>query len=304
TRGVENTKTISVIDVMKMIRVPEDVTLNWSRMPDILPIPDMFPDNLTIMEANTSFWDAITTNPNIAGNPNREQLVIRLFYESISPEMRFLLVNEDYSKTLIFVDMPTMDVINTKKAVNELNSIFADSDVRISELTGTAAIAVAVNDMLLESSFQTLALSLILVFIVLLVAFRSMKYAVITLIPVALITGYQPLTLRLFGMDLNLLTGMVGSIIVGIGIDFGIHMTERIRERGETIRNVKYAVETSGMSFFESTVTVLLGMSSALLAGIPSANQFVYMIAFLFALCMLGAMILLPAIYSIKILGE
>ncbi|MDG6220421.1 MAG: MMPL family transporter, partial [Candidatus Thermoplasmatota archaeon] len=211
TRFVENTKTITVIDVMKMIRVPQNVTLDFSRVPDPIPIPPWLPSNITIIEEGTSFWDALTTSRYVAGEPNREQLVIRLFYESISPEMRFLLVNEQYSKTLMFVDMPTMDVVNTKRAVEELNQIFAKSGAEMSQLTGAAAIAVAVNDMLLENSFQTLVLSLILVSIVLFIAFRSIKYAAITLIPVALVTAYQPLTLYIFGLDLNLLTGMVGS---------------------------------------------------------------------------------------------
>ncbi len=296
---------MSVVDVMKTVRVPENITINKSRLPPWFPDLGILPDNYTLVTENTSFWDVITQNPVVSRNPSLQQTLVRLFYQSLSVEMRYLLVNQDYSKTLIFVDMPTMDTASTKKVVERINSILQEPDVNLasaSPLTGFAPVLVAINDLLLRNAIQTLVIALIAVLLVLSVAFRSLKYAAMTMVPVTLVSIYQPLTLYALRLEMNLLTGIIGSVIVGIGIDFSIHMTERIREHGETINSVKYAVSTSGMSFFEATTTMILGLSSAYIAGIASVNQFVMMISVLLVFSAAGAMLVLPAIYAIRIL--
>ena len=61
---------------------------------------------------------------------------------------------------------------------------------------------------------------------------------------------------------------------------------------------VARAVETSGGSFFEATVTMLFGMSAFFVINIPAIREFILMIMILLIFSMLGAILVLPAIYS------
>jgi predicted RND superfamily exporter protein len=212
--------------------------------------------------------------------------------------------------------MPTMDVVNTKKAVSEVDEVTERyKTIGVSHLTGFGAILVAVNDMLVYNALQSTVIALVLVLIVLAVIFRSIKLSAITLIPVCMVVILQPITLLgigglggwinpedpFFTGELNLFTAVIGSIIVGIGIDFGIHMTERIREVGLNMEGIRNGVATSGMAFVEATVTMIAGLAAVFLVNIPAIQEFILLVMILLVYSVLGALFILTAIYAIII---
>jgi predicted RND superfamily exporter protein len=293
---------ISIVDVMKMIKVPENIvnTIPSELLPPLLQtrIEDA---------ANTSFWDLIHTaglytTPIWASQYGKslQDSLINIFYNSLTTEMRLFLVNEDYSRALVYIDIPAMDAVKTKIAVEKVNDVvdIHKPSIPLSQLTGFAALLVAVNELIIENSLQSLAIALIIVFIVLIIIFRSLKYAGLTMIPVTLVVIWIPLTLWITGIDLNLITAMIGSIIVGIGIDYGIHMTERIKESGENFKGIKNSVETSGFTFLEATATIVAGLLSIFLINIRSIQEFITMVIILLIFSMMGAMLILPSIYA------
>ncbi|ODS35701.1 MAG: hypothetical protein A7315_05270 [Candidatus Altiarchaeales archaeon WOR_SM1_79] len=293
---------LSVVDVMKMIKVPESVI---SRIPI-----DSFPEEVQqrIYDfINTSFWDAIhianddeSSLWNLYFRKTQQESIINIFYNSISTEMRAFLVNKDYSKALVYIDMPSMDAISMERAVDQVNKIVKDypAGKSTSKLTGFAALLVAVNNLIMLNSLFSLILALVIVLFVLIIIFRSLRYAGLTMIPVTLVVCWIPLTLYMTGIDLNLITAMIGSIIVGIGIDYGIHMTERIKESGEHFPGIKKSVETSGFTFLEATATIVAGLLSVFLINIHSIQEFITMVIILLIFSMIGAMLILPSIYA------
>jgi predicted RND superfamily exporter protein len=303
--GIKNTNVLGIVDIMKMLMVPP---VNLS-VPDWVPVEivDRLEDAI-----NKSFWDVLSSD---LLTSKQKQRLINIFYDSLTIELRSVFVNHDFSRSFLLVEMPAMDVVETEKAVTEVNQAIDEFQAGSSttHLTGFAAILVAVNDMLVFNSVTSTVLALLLVFIILAFIFRSLKYSSLTLIPVALVVIWQPVLLvsigglgswldpsdPLFTGDLNLFTAIIGSIIVGIGIDFGVHMTERIRERGETVESVRHGVETSGMSFIEATATTIAGLSAVFLILIPAIQEFILLVILLLICSVLGALLILPAIYTI-----
>jgi predicted RND superfamily exporter protein len=306
--SIENTNALTIVTVMKTVKIPPFEVEGGFNI--LLPIFLDAAEDFT----NMSFWDAISSD-RMENFPEAQESIINIFYNTLSPEMRGMFINDDYSKTLIYVLMPSMDVIETKKAVDAINIITEkyEAGLDTSHITGFGAILVAVNEMLVWSSLQSTILAILLVLVVLTVIFKSFKYSAITLIPVCLVVIWQPITLISIGAfgeflnpgdpyfsgELNLFTAVIGSIIVGIGIDFGIHMTERIREKGEDIASVKHGVGTSGMAFLEATITVSAGLSAVFLINIPAIQEFILLVILLMIYSVVGAIIILPAIYSI-----
>ena len=94
---------------------------------------------------------------------------------------------------------------------------------------------------------------------------------------------------------------ILGSIIVGIGIDFGIHMTERIREHGMNLEGVRHGVSTSGMAFVEATVTMIAGLAAVFLVDIPAIQEFILLVMILLVYSVIGALFILTAIYTVLI---
>lgn len=299
---------MSVVDVMKMIKIPE----SWSEYIEMLPeqVPDDVEERLRNF-INTSFWDVIGLagewDPfawHIMYDKSLQDSIINIFYNSISLEMRgFLVSSRDphyYSRGLVYIDMRSMDAVKTEKAVDNVNDVIEhhQTSISTSKLTGFAALLVAVNNLLMFNSLFSLCIALVVVFFVLIIIFRSLRYAALTMIPVSMVVLWIPLTLGITGIDLNLVTAMIGSIIVGIGIDYGIHMTERVRESGEDFPGIKEAVQTSGFTFLEATATIVAGLLSIFLINIRSIQEFITMIILLLIFSMVGAMLILPSIYA------
>ena len=67
---------------------------------------------------------------------------------------------------------------------------------------------------------------------------------------------------------------MVGTIIIGIGIDNSIQITERVREEGTTPEGIQKAVENTGQSVVEATFTTMGGVFSGVLISFFS-SQFI-----------------------------
>lgn len=309
--NVENTIALSVVDFMKMIKPPAQVV-------DFLEayLGPYLGDQIDL---NQSFWTLIHKAPenSILLQKSPQLIVIDIFYSTLSSEMRGMFINDEYSRTLIYIDMPTMDVVSTKKAVLEVDKVTEEfyAGRSTSHLTGFGAILVAVNDMLVFSSIQSTILALLLVLFVLAIIFKSIKFSAITLIPVCVVVILQPITLigigglgsminsadPFFTGELNLFTAVIGSIIVGIGIDFGIHMTERIRERGLTLDGVRYGMATSGMAFIEATVTMIGGLAAVFLVNIPAIQEFILLVMILLVYSVMGALFILTAIYTLMI---
>jgi predicted RND superfamily exporter protein len=305
---VENTNVLSIVDFMKMIKPPGEIVEPLETF-----IESLLQEQRDI-DLNQSFWSIIT---NQYLPPALRLSIINIFYDTLSMEMRGMFVNIDYSKTLLYIDMPTMDVVSTKEAVEEVNAIANKYNRKIdaSHLTGFGAIIVAVNDMLVQSAIWSTVLALVFVLIVLAIIFKSFKFSAITLIPVCIVVILQPITLvgirglggmispgdPFFSGELNLFTAVIGSIIVGIGIDFGIHMTERIRERGMTLEGVRYGVSTSGMAFVEATVTMIGGLAAVFLVNIPAIQEFILLVMILLVYSVMGALFVLTAIYTLMI---
>ena len=300
------TKCMSAVDIMKMVKVPEQITLP----PPIGTIQYPF---------DTSFWDAISA----ARSDVVRTYLINLFYGALSPEMRSFLINDDSSKTIIYIFQPMMDIELTRQAVVGVNNAIDEHPVpysKVSHLTGVAAIQLAVNDLLIGGTLTSTAICILLSFFVLLPVFRSWRLALFTIIPCCIVVGLEPLVLVVLNIPLSIVTVMIGSIAIGTGVDFSIQITQRVRYGGMNHESVREAVENSGISFVEATSTMVMGFMAVLVSpsalvdwalgnrvnnwftmGVPiqSVREFVIMIQVLLVLNAIAAMFILPAIYSV-----
>ncbi|MEC8707200.1 MAG: MMPL family transporter [Candidatus Thermoplasmatota archaeon] len=277
-------------------------------------------DGETQFEFDGSFWDFLHSecfgddSVWIDINPlySREQLrsdMIDVFYESFTDEMRAMLLTDEYDKALIYVSMPYINIDDTTILVNEIDNIaflrdkqIHAHDAQMSQLTGGPPVSIAINEGIQETQFDTIKLSLLLVLITMIVIFSSVKFGVITFLPILLVILWYPATVDAGGTNLNIFTAMVGTIIIGIGIDNSIQITERVREEGTTPEGIQKAVENTGQSVVEATFTTMGGVFSGVLISFFSSQfiglrNFFALIITLVLFSLLMAVFALPSFY-------
>jgi len=219
------------------------------------------------------------------------------------------LIDEDYSKTLVIVSIPigkSMDEIEI--LVNKINSIASTTVIphngKISQLTGQDAVNVAINKRLTDEQVRSMIIALLLVLAALIVIFNSSLYGFLTMIPVGFVLVWEPGFLVALDIPLSVITISIGSIMIGIGIDYGVHITQRVREGlAEGLSKVdatKIAIEKTGLSLVEAACTTVAGLTAIYFVNIPALQQFGLVVILMTALSCIGAALILPMFYGFK----
>ena len=308
---VPDVTAISLTEVMKAVKFSTNQSSTLDNILDIFLLEEGI---------ERSFWDvlheeeiAYSSIPGVGRD--FQKFLLNVFYDSITPEAKSMImdcspdntgqVDCKYSKTLIYVDMPLKDIKGMEIAVIGVNEVRDDHEyapVKISPLTGVAAIGTSVNAQLISSQITTLVICIVLVFFVLTLTFgRNWKLGLITTLPVVWVISLEPLTFVALGQPLSLVTVMIGSIVIGVGIDFSIHITQRVIENGMNMPSVYNAIAKTAQTLAEATLVTLVGLTAAFAIKISALWWFVFIIVVLLIASMISAMFLLPALYSLII---
>ena len=156
---------------------------------------------------------------------------------------------------------------------------------------------IEVNELIVGSQWTSLGFAVILTLITLAIVFKDIKYSLLTTSPVIATVALQWLVMWRMEVDLSLVTVMIGSILVGVGVDFSIHISNRIRELGGGLEAIRTAAIGTGMSLFEAAVVTSLGMFTAYQIPIIAISPFITVILILLWVAAASALILLPAIF-------
>jgi uncharacterized protein len=190
------------------------------------------------------------------------------------------------------------DIMRDQSAI-----IAGEVDLEFSSTGFTVLVADLLGN-ILPTQLKTSGLALLLCALVLILVFKSITYGLATLIVVVCGMAAELIFLFALGWPLDLMTVMVASLVIGAGIDFGIHITHRFREERhgngssmeESIRNT---VKHVGRALFAAASTTagvffILGFSNM---GMMQRFGFTTAVGLLGAF--LGAILVLPSILAI-----
>jgi len=128
---------------------------------------------------------------------------------------------------------------------------------------GTLAINAAVLDEIVGGILLTMGLALAAIVLTMAVVFRVMHgsatLGVVVAIPIALVLGAVIGGMSLLGIPLTLLTALLMSLVIGLGVDYNIHLGDRFaderREGKSTYEALDAAVTGTGGALLGSTLT-------------------------------------------------
>ena len=309
---VDRVTAVSIVFLMKAIAV--SVNVSGAPVADLIddtPAPQPIKDVARLIfdneqSGNASFWRTLDTlDAQELGGQQAQNFLIYVFYNSLTDEMRELFISSDFSSSLIYIDMPFMDVVGTETATNLVNKHAANSGLGgttgTPELIGVASVTIEVNNLIVGSQWSSLLFALLFTIVTLGLVFRDILYALLTTIPVGFTVAMQWMIMDFGGVELSLVTVMIGSILVGVGVDFSIHIANRVRELGGNLEAIKSACSSTGMSLAEATTVTTAGMFCAFGIPIPAIKPFITVIIILLIIAAISALILLPAIYALMV---
>ncbi|RCW23878.1 RND family transporter, partial [Marinilabilia salmonicolor] len=227
-----------------------------------------------------------------------EQLWFLLDGQDVMPQ----LVNDDLTKGVIqskFASVDTKDIEAFTKKMNRFIEENQNEYCQI-ELTGMPSVYDKLNSSLLNSQRNSLLIAIALVILIVSAILRSVSKGVFAAIPVVatiiVLLGIMGIT----GIPLDIATVLVGSIALGIGIDYSIHIitgfNNHLLENGDAEKAIESVILLSGKAIIINVTSVLAGFLVLLFSQIVPLQNF----GLLIGISMIGsgfsALSLLPAI--------
>ncbi len=149
-----------------------------------------------------------------------------------------------------------------------------------------------------RSVLITFAVSLLILTIIYLRIRRAMLLGAVALIPLTFVIAWGAGTMYYASIPLNVVTVTILAITVGLGIDYGIHVTERFLEEldrlGDPDCALCVAVNHTGSSLFGSATTTVIGFGILSLSIIPPLAQFGVITAITVSFAFLSSVFVLP----------
>ncbi len=141
---------------------------------------------------------------------------------------------------------------------------------------------------------DTLGLSLLAIVVVLLLGFRNLRLASLAFIP--LIAGMVATLgiMPLVSLQFNYANFIALPIIVGIGIDYGVHLVSRWHE--EPAQLLEAGFRGTSRAIVLSALTTMVGFGSLLGSNYPGLRSIDWVTSLGIFSCMIAALIILPAL--------
>lgn len=175
---------------------------------------------------------------------------------------------------------------------------FTDQMQRISKkITGTPALMLRMVYLIGEDGKYASLLALLVVFLILWIDFREFKLALIALVP--LITGaiWMVGLMTITGLKFTMVNVMAIPMIIGIGIDDGVHLMHRFRVEGW--HNLKLVLNSTGRAILLTSLTTIAGFGSLLLAKYRGFGSLGSLLVIGVAACFLTSLVFLPSLVKL-----
>lgn len=209
--------------------------------------------------------------------------------------------NGNFDSLLIRVSTDTKMGYHGKELQKELQNDFENVGENV-VIAGQPIIwAKGMNDMR-DSMTNSVILCLIVAFAILPIVFalfhQSPRLGLLTVVTPLLVIGLLFMTMKLLSIPLNSMTAMVGAIIIGIGIDYPIHIANRWaleRENDHSPENCyRISLGSAGKEVFYSSLTTMVAFAVFLILDMPVIVQFGLAIVLGLFYSLLGAVVILP----------
>jgi len=125
-------------------------------------------------------------------------------------------------------------------------------------ITGMTFIMDELNQSMVKNLRNTLILSFIVMFVLLFATFRKLIPVLISLVPILVTSSFLYGFLGLSGMSLTVMTAMVFSITVGIGVDYAIHLTSVALK----LKNIDLAFDYAARPIMTNALGLAIGMTA------------------------------------------
>ncbi len=234
----------------------------------------------------------------------RDAGAIRALLDAVPPYFSQSVVSPDRRTATLAFGIRLMDLERQAGVLAEMRRRLdagRPAGVR-AQLAGLPVLAADANEEVASNlrRMLTLLAGLLAVAIVLLVALRSARRALVPLVPIALATGWSALVLFALRVPLNPMSVTLGALVIAISTEFSVLLSERYRAERATGHDPRAALErtyrSTGAAVLASGATAIAGFAVLVVSDIRMLRDFGFVTVVDLTVSLLGVMLVLPAV--------
>jgi predicted RND superfamily exporter protein len=178
-----------------------------------------------------------------------------------------------------------------------------DEKVKINLAAGNAGIEAATNIVIKQSERLMLILVYGIVALLVFWEFKSWRVAVCIMIPLYITSVLCEAIMARLGLGVKVATLPVIALGIGIGVDYGIYIYNRLEhflERGLSLRAAYFeTLKTTGAAVALTGTMLALGVATWTFSDIKFQADMGLLLTFIFLWNMIGAIVMIPALSAL-----
>jgi len=265
-------------------------------------IADYLPGIISIIHGSDPKWELIPDDPMEAG------FFLEMIYTNSEPGDldRFVTSgSQNANITLYLNDHKGETLRNVVKEAKDFIEKHPMEEAKFRLAGSYGGLLAAINEVVTYNQAKISILAFSIILVVTIAAYRSLWAGLFFLLPV-IISNYLTYALmgaRQIGLDVNALP--VVALGVGLGVDYGLYVVNRIREEyaqsGDLQQAIVTGVSTAGKAVVFTAGTVIAGVAFWTLSFLRFQAEMGLLLVFWMVVAMLGSVTLLPAlVYLLK----
>jgi predicted RND superfamily exporter protein len=174
---------------------------------------------------------------------------------------------------------------------------FAESSDDVTIITGLPVLWDELARLILGAQIWSVIAALALLTIMLLLAYRKLRPTIAALVPLVLTIAALLGFIAAADIQLNLITAVASSIVIGVGIDYAIHFVAAIdhaRERGPGY--VLRAIDRAGRPIAANALGIAIALTALWLSPLRPHHQISAIMWVSMTVAALGALLVIPAL--------
>jgi len=264
---------------------------DFNQLFDLMREVDLLPETLALKDIDNA-W----INSDIAPDESYSDTVFYI-YPYLFNELQlnsFAFLSKDYEKTnspnasLMIVQLDRLgnydEVLRINdeflKKITELDKEFDFISVKV---TGENIVSAQINELTSEANQILGPLLFIIIVIILFIFFRRTSYVFLPMVTLVVSAIWLLGTMVLLGISFNVMAVALVPLILGIGVDYAVHLFHNYRaeiEKGKTVGEaIKISVKDIGTAIFLAWLTTFIAFMSFLSSSVPPIRNFGVLLA-------------------------
>ena len=154
-----------------------------------------------------------------------------MYSMSGDPDDLTALVDYEYSKALVTAILKNVSTKSSVLFVNDIEQFVDKNFTKYKDITATGQLVVLRDmvELVIKSSVISICVSIVVITFIAAIFFRHLGWGILAVIPLSAAVILNFGFMGILKIDLNHVTALLSSVIIGVGVDFAIHYISQYR---------------------------------------------------------------------------